>query len=110
INPLDIVQLLGQCLSNEGLDARASPSEKLMDQLDGARPMPRVFLGQLFRFTSPRRIQDIVHVIDAGENLINLVDSIWLISSTLVRQRLCEIFGQVLKIFLKDLRKIFLKE
>src|SRR6266480_3373788 len=44
--------------------------------------MPRVFLSELFRFTSPRRIQDMVHVIDAGESLINFVDSIWLISGT----------------------------
>ena len=37
IEPLDIVEFLGQCLRRKGPDAHAGPGKKSIDQLDGAR-------------------------------------------------------------------------
>lgn len=73
--------------------------------------MPQVLLREFFRFASPRRSHDIVHVqFDTGENPIDFVVSVRVISGTFVRKFLRIIFGLICKIFLKDLRKILFKE
>ena len=68
-------------------------------------------LSELFGLSGLRTVQDVIHVqTDAGQNVIDLVDSIRFIPGTLVRQRLRKIFGLIFrKIVLKDFRKFVRK-
>ena len=70
-----------------------------------------VLLREFFGLMGLGAVQDVIHVqIDAGQNLIDLVDSIRVISGTLVRQRLRKFFDLTFcKILLKGCRKLVLK-
>ena len=56
IEPLDIVEFLGQCLCRKGLDAHVGPGKKSIDRLDGACSAPTVVLGEFFCFMGPRTV------------------------------------------------------
>jgi hypothetical protein len=112
IDPLDIVEFLGECICHEGVHALAGAGKKCIDQRHGVLFAPGVLLRDLFRLMGLGIVQEFVNVqSDAVKNLIDAVDSVRFIPSTLVCQRLrriCLVFGKiVLKNFRKIVRKLF---
>ena len=81
------------------------------DQRDGIWFVPHVLLHEVFRLVGLRILQDVVQILAAaGQDFIDLVDSVRIIPRTLVRQSLRKIFRLVFrKILLKDFRQIVRK-
>ena len=105
IDPLDIVEFLGECIGREVVHAHADVGQKLMDECDGVRFTLQVVFYEFFCFAIPRAATDVANVEVVAEPFIDLFDSVPFTSGVVARQHLRRIDLLFRKVVPKNFRK-----